>query len=351
MSRLPTPLRCKVIMSTAVNSSNLSCYEVYDTPDFVAVVAVRSSVSIVSFFCCLSMITFMVLLKKYRFFTQRLILYLAIAALSYSLASAVNVEAHAVYRTPSLVGYCVFTGFLEQLISWWVIMAASCIMVDLFVKVAFNKNTERFEIGYFLITFASPFLHSWIPFIDLAYGPSGAWCWIKDTSLEDCSSFLPGVWMRFFLYFVPLYIIMPVLLILLVVMLVLLWRQRTRWVGKFDHETNRLRKRMEKEIRPLLAYPVIFLIINLFPLVNRIVNISNPETPVVALYFIVGIIYPLQGTLVTIAFVLDPETRKKLRWKEISVAIKNCFIKETHLVSEYPLEDIPHSDSLSKPTK
>ena len=293
----------------------------------------------------------MVLLKKYRCFTQRLILYLAIAALTYSLASAVNVEAYAVYRTPSLRGYCVFTGFLEQLISWWVIMAASCIMLDLFVKVAFNRNTERFEIGYVLIIFLSPLLHSWIPFVQLAYGPAGAWCWIKDKSLEDCSDFPLGIWMRFVLYFVPLYIIMPGLFILLVVMLVLLWRQRTRWVGKFDPETKRLRKRMEKEIRPLLAYPIIFLIINLFPLVNRIVNIFNPETPLVALYFIVGIFYPLQGTLVTIAFVLDPETRKKLRWKEISVAIKTCFVKEGHIVSEYPLEDVAHSDSFSRSIK
>lgn len=337
-------------MSSTGNTSNLTCYEVYDNAEFVAVVAVRSTISIISFFSCLCMILLMVLFKKYLFFTQRLILYLAIAALCYSIVAAANVEAYAVYRTPSLIGYCVFSGFLEQLISWWVILAASCIMLDLFIKVAFNKNTQHFEVGYILITFVSPFLHCWIPFIDLAYGPSGAWCWIRDTSLEDCSTFGLGLWLRFILYFIPLYLIMPILFVLLVVTLVLLWRQRTRWVGKFDPETKKLQKRMEKEVRPLLAYPIIFLVINLIPLINRIVGIYFPDDPVVALYFIVGIIYPLQGALVTITFVIDPETRKKLTWKEISVAIKSCF-KESHVITEYPLEDVVHSDSISRPTK
>ena len=226
-------------------------------------------------------------------------------------------------------------------------MAICCLVFDLFLKVYFNKYTERFEFGYVLIIFVSPLLHSWIPFFRFAYGPSGAWCWIRDKNLEDCSNFTTGIWMRFSLYFVPLYILMPILFILLVLMLVRLWRQGTRWVGSFDQGANTLRKQMEKEIRPLLAYPIIFLVINLFPLVNRIVNIFYPDAPILALYFLVAIFFPLQGTLVTIAFVLDPETRRKLRRRrEILVAIKNCFTKERRTALEYPVSNILQSDSL-----
>ena len=320
---------------SANNSSDLSCFEKYDNRGFVAVVAIRATGGAISLVCCVAMILLIVLFKKYKFFTQRLILYLAIATLAYSVVSIINVEGFRSYRVESLRGYCVFAGFLEQLMSCWVPIAITCIVVDLFFKVVINRPTERLEIPYLLLTFASPLLYSWIPFIYLAYGQAGAWCWIRDKNYKDCSDFRFGTALRFTIFWVPLYLLMFLLVIMLVVVFVILRKRQREWVGNFDPDVKELKKRMQKEVLPLIAYPIIFLVLNIFPFVNRIANIVESD-PILPLWILAALSIPFQGPVITIAFVIDPETRSLLTGRRLVGAVRN-FWSDIGNVEEYPL--------------
>ena len=322
------------IMNNTSNGSDLSCFEQYDNTGFVIVVGLRVAGGIISFFCCLVMIWLIIIFKKYKFFTQRLILYLALSALAYSVVSAINVEGFRSYRDDSVRSYCVFVGFLEQVVGNWIPVAITCIMVDLFVKVVFDKPTEKFEILYILLIFVSPILYSWIPFIHVAYGPAGAWCWIRDVDYE-CNDFPFGTSLRFALYWVPLYILMPILFGLLIIILVLLRKRQKQWIGNFNPESIELKKRMQEEVIPLLYYPIIFLLLNIFPFGNRISNAIQSE-PLLPLWILAAISLPFQGLVITLAFALDSETRRKMTIPHILVATKHLFVKDERM-QEYPI--------------
>lgn len=338
------------------STSDQSCFTVYDNDSFVAVVAVRSSLSIISMFCCLGMLLIIGLFKKYLFFTQRLIAYLSIATIAYSIVSAINVEGYKAYRSNSVRGYCIFTGLLEQIVSWWVFLAIACIVFDLFLKVMFRRETERFEWVYIIVTLVTPLLTAWIPFINLAYGPSGGWCWIRINNYDDCSSFTFGLVLRFVLYYAPFYILMCALLGALVIVFFKLRAQRRSWMGNFDPAVLALKKKMSREVFPLISYPIIFLVINIIPLILRIVNAIKSNEPILPLWFLSTIVFSLQGAVVMLAFALDPETRRNLAPKQIMGAIKRLVTGEGN-VEVYEIGDeeskepeITNSTSLSFPS-
>ena len=328
------------------NSTSLSCFTVYDNTGYQVVIGLRVVSAIVSIVCCVTMLSIMVLFKKYLFYTQRLIMYLAIAALVYSIVAAVNVEGYVAYRNPSAQRYCVFAGFIEQVGSWWVVLATTCIMVDLFIKVVFQRVTEKLEWVYVVAIFALPLTTAWIPFIHNAYGASGAWCWIRADNYDDCANFIFGTWLRYTLYYVPLYVLMIILIVLLVIVLVVLRKRQREWIGNYNPNKQSLQKRMQSEVRPLIAYPIIFIIVNIPPFVNRITNTVQPDNPVLALWIISGIVFPLQGTLVMLAFALDPETRKYLTPLQLAGACRQLFCRNGE-VAEYTTE-IRRSDSLTE---
>ena len=324
-------------MSNYSADDNLTCFTRYDNDWFAAVVGVRSAVAILSILCCIVVILLIVLFQKYNFFTQRLILYFTIATLSYSIVCAINVEGYKAYRDSTIHSYCVFTGFLEQFASWWFVLAVACIITDLFIKVMFDKRTERFEIAYIIITFIFPVLVAAVPFINLTYGPAGAWCWIRSFNY-DCSKYHLGAALRYILYYIPFYVLMSVLLVMLAIILIKLRAQQRSWAGKFDPQMLEMKHRMEKEVRPLIAYPIVFLVGNVLASVNRIVN-----EPILATWFITAFVYALQGIIIMFAFFLDPETRKKLTWRHIVAAVKN---RRQGQIQEY---DIPYNLFLREP--
>ena len=329
------------------NDSSTECFEVFNDQKYAAVVGIRAGAGAISMICCLGMIALIFLLKKHVFFTQRLILYLTLSTLAYSLVSIINVAGYKAYTSEALQGYCVFVGFLEQLISCWIPLAISCIVVDLFYKVIFERPSERLEIVYVIVIFASPLLYSWIPFIYLAYGQAGAWCWIRDSDYSDCSPLHFGTVLRFVIYWVPLLIIMIVLIVMLVIIVFVLRKKQQQWVGKFDPEVQDLQKRMRKEVLPLIAYPIIFLVLNIFPFANRIVNITTTD-PVFVLWLFAAISLPLQGLVITIAFVADPETRSKLTLRQLLGAAKNMSdgkgeVLEYHTGDHDKEREIEHS--------
>ena len=314
--------------------NNTSCIHLFDTVEYKAVTGIRAILSFISFFSILFIIALIVLFKKYTFFIQRLILYLCIAAASNALVGGINVIGTIAYTSSSLAGYCAFIGFMDQYTGWWILMAETVITIDVFVRVMFSKDTKKVELVYCCLIFGFPILFNWIPFIHSAYGGGGPWCWIKYIN-DDCSPFLFGMVIQFVIWYVPLYLTMAILTILLVIVLVTLHRRKSRWTGTYDPSASGAQERMEKEAQPLVAYPLIFIVLNLILLINRLYNIANPGNPIAGLWFIGALSYPLQGAIIAMAYTLDPETRKKVRFTELKAAAKNFRHSD---VSEYPIE-------------
>lgn len=314
---------------------NISCIEIYDSVEFRAVTGIRSILSFISFFSILFIIALIVLFKKYAFFIQRLILYLCIGAATNAFVGGINVVGTIAHRNPSLAAYCVFIGFLDEYTGWWVLMAETIITIDVFIRVMLFKNTRRVEVLYVFLIFGFPILINWIPFTQSAYGGGGPWCWIRYTN-DDCSRFIFGMAMQFVIWYIPLYFLMAILTVLIVIVLVTLHRRKSRWTGAFNPIASGAQERMQKEAQPLIAYPIIFIVLNLILLINRIYNVANPGRPNVVLWFISAFSYPLQGAIITMAYTLDPETRKKVRITELRAAAKT--FSHSNMITEYPIE-------------
>lgn len=117
-------------------------------------------------------------------------------------------------------------------------------------------------------------LLSWIPFVHDLYGLVGAWCWIKEWR-HDCAShhYPEGIIEQFVLWYGPLFVSLTIVLIgFLIIPIVLAWRAYQ--INAFPEREHLLHndnmKEAVKRMLPLLAYPVIFFVLALFPLVNRV---------------------------------------------------------------------------------
>lgn len=331
-------------------SSNCS---VFETLRYDIALGVRSGLSFIS--CALTLFTVFVIIlfKKYHVFTQRLILYLALSCMFYLLSAGFNLNGNEAYTNrKSALGYCIFIGFAEQVTIWWIVMATFCIVLALFIHAICGKTTNRFELGYLFIIFVLPFTFCWVPLYYKAYGPDDMFCWIKEVNQFDCTDFITGQWLRYSLYYVPLSILMLVLVVLYVPVLIIVHKKKNQWAGMFNPEAIAVKKMIATEIRPLIYYPLIILIINAFPLVKQLYATASGQQRNMTYYYISlvsYIIYPFQGALLTLTFTLDPETRRLLTWKNILAAFMTCMRSKYGAIKDYPIETIS-SDSWSSAT-
>ena len=280
-------------------------------------------------------------LKKYLLFTQRLILYLCIAT---ALENLFVVTQASVYfpETNAYRVYCIATGFFNLLTIWSEVFAYCCITIDLFLRAVVHRE-KRIEVIYILIIFFAPFLFCWIPFIDLAYGEAGPWCWIRDQNEDDdeCSTYTLGVVLRIVLWYGPIYPILFLTLIFYVVILVSVRQETKKYEGKFDPINRKRQQLLRTEVYPLLVYPMLFLFFNIFSLVNRLYETIAGESSI-GLFWLQAVIDPLRGGVIALIYTLDRETRQRLRWRNLKGELLNRFSRDG--VTEYPMTKVK-SDS------
>ena len=294
-------------------------------------------------------IALVILFKKWKFFTQRLVLYLAISVAFQSIATMIIVIDYNNETSDFYLHFCQFSGFVFQNASWMVLNAVASIMVYVFVCAVFSKQTDRFEVLYLFFIFVFPLLINWIPFIDAAYGKAGVWCWIRSEDIS-CNRFLFGLILEFILWYIPLYLILTILLILYVIILVKIHCfDRHRWTGNYKHSTDEQHqiKMRSREIRSLLRYPLIYFLINLFPLSIRVYGAFEDDTQkLLPVWILAAIFFPIQGGFIALAFTLDPDTRKRLRWIQLKAAAKElCQRNEKDFISEYPIEHVINTEN------
>ena len=311
------------------------CPQPYSTSQYAVVAVLSAASSFISFLACCFVFCIIVLFKKWKFFEQRLILYLNIAAILESTAVIIHRVDYKNQTSAFYTGWCVFAGFFENNSSWMLLLAVVVITVHLFALAVFNKPSNKFEPLYVFIIFVLPLLFNWIGFIGHAYGKAGAWCWIRSEN-PDCSTFKYGEVLRFVDWYIPLYVTLIILIVLYIIIIVKVECTGGKWRGQYDPNRQLMEKQMKKEVRPLIWYPFIYFLLNIIPLINRIHNLVHPDNPELALWILTALTYPLTGGLIAVVFTLDPGTLKRLKWAEIKAAIR--VFHHNKSVEEYPMQ-------------
>ena len=327
------------------NTSQIENCSLFDYKRFVIVTAVSVTPGSVSLMACLFAIFIIILLKKWQTFGQRLILYLMISITLLSLGIVLRVAFSGDIVNTTIRGFCAFAGFEAQVVVWMAINTTTAITIYVFLGIVCNKLTEKYEILYILFIFVLPLVFNWIPFINNIYGHGGLWCWIRNVDINSCERLVFGQALQLGLYYVPKYIILVFWFLLYLGILCKLRGNSKRWKGIANDVDEYRNKILKSETLYLLVYPIIDFILNTPILIARILGWADPVNPVPdALLYIAIISVSLQGAVTVLAFMLEANTRQRLKWNHIRVALKNYHSKKD--VSEYEVGEVDNSEEV-----
>lgn len=328
------------VVSYTINISytiNGSCSP-YDSTSYVTVAAVSAGLAALSLLLLSGVIFILILFKKWQFFNQRLILYLAISSILVNIAIILHRVDYDNQTTDFYTRFCEFGGFLDEVTKLMLLMSVCSITVFISLKIFFNKNTEKLELVYITFIFGFPLTFTWIPFIWKSYGRAGAWCWIKSEERETCEPYFRGQVLQYVLWFVPLYIMMFLLVVLYSLLLIRLYWKQNKWTRQPDAPNTLERKEMSQQgIKSLIIYPLLYFLLNVFPFINKTYNLVKIDNPSLVLWYLDALANPSIGTMITVAYCMDPDTRKRLNLNHIRGATME-WIRKDNLVTSFSIE-------------
>ena len=333
--------------------TNGSCSPYYSS-SYAAVAALSAAIAGLSLLLLIAVIVILILFKKLQFFDQRLILYLAVSSIFSKLALILHRVDYHNQTTEFYTRFCQFGGYFDEVSIWMLLMAVCSIVAYVSLRILFKKDTARFELVYLFFIFVFPLTFTWIPFVFNAYGRAGAWCWIISEDRETCEPYFAGQVLQFVLWFGPLYLLLVVLLLVYVVLFIHQYRKRYKLKREKSIQGTLQRQPSPTLVRPqdvktLLVFPVLYFLLNIFPFINRTYNLVATGGPSLPLWYLAALANPLMGTLVTLAYFLDPETRKRMTLTNIRGAALD-MIKKDNKITSYSVAipdngTIPRSDS------
>ncbi len=211
------------------------------------------------------------------------------------------------------------------------------ITLSLIIRVFFTRQFKRPDVWVIVFIFGTPFWFNWIPFIRNSYGQSGIACWIKYNEIVNgtCQIFKFGQALELVLWYIPLYLMLGIMIILYTIVLVKFYFHRKQWV-RFDQNKDNERRNAIKYVTSLLAYPLIYLLANVIPLISRFYSFTNPTNYPFILFLIAILFYTQQGTGIAIAVLVN--LRKKLTYPSLKAALSGWCHREA-TVKEYPITE------------
>ena len=276
-----------------------------------ALTAVRRAIGAISTISTFLIILLIVLLRRYEFTSQRLILYLVTASLAGSLAFALG--GTVLEQSP----LCTVDGFFLATVEWAVVVWVCNITVNLFWNVVVLRPSNLYlEAFYICAGIGVPLFFGMFPFINDSYGPAGLWCWINES--------VTGQYLRFLTWYIPIWIIIPGLFVMFLIVIIKLSYEVRKW-DPYNPASERHRELIRREIKPLIFYPLVFLLLNIFPSINRIQNAVAPKYPIFPLFLLQAISGPILGLGCSIVFVINRDTLRELKWSNFkSTMLTRC---------------------------
>lgn len=261
-----------------------------------------------------------VLFKKYRDPSQRMIANLSMSCVIFTIFMFVD---GIVYENNTR---CRIQGFLLNVSVWNDCLWILSIMTNMYLKVVFHVDITRYEKALTLFCWLFPWTVSSLPWIEDAYGPAGVWCWIKNVWKWRLGAWY---WLR----------ISSVLFIIATTIHITIIMYKLRRAGA---STVRMLDNIKDDIRTLRAYPVVYFFFNLFPIIDRIHNAvkNSPDQQgyIFALIVFQSICDPLFGAAISLTYVLDSRTRSRLTRKHFREALQR-WRKDRASIKEYSLSN------------
>ena len=304
-----------------VNLTNKTCFR-FSSRDFEAIFGAKVGVAGLAVFACCVAIFLIFISKAYKKFVLRLTLYLAIAALIYSVVFILQILpvedrcGFVVVRNKQL---CMAAGFLVMYGGWVMLFFICWITLHLFILAVFkrNYNSCKYEVGGLIICHACPLLLCVVPFINfkhgVMYGLAGAWCWIRVTG-NSCQPYGEGVIEQFTLFYGPLIFIVLLISLMVVIMIIALYRGTRERSGELSttYQLQSQYREALKETMPLLFYPIIYNILCCLAFANRVYYAATNKASF-PLWIIHAIADPSLPLFIPVAFLFHPYTLKKIK--------------------------------------
>ena len=192
----------------------------------------------------------------------------------------------------------------------------------------------------YITSIGIPLLFDWIPFVNGLYGVAGAWCWIRNWKggcPED--KIMLGTIEQYAFLHAPGTVLFLIDLILIIVTIgVLLYRSYCRPVkeaAEYDPLLERQAKRQKKafkEILPLILYPIIFIILFLPSLIQRIYGAIVPEAQRYFVFVLQAVTIPGYGSFVGVIVIIHVFIMKccgfPMNQKSHKASSVGCSMKE-----------------------
>ena len=328
---------------SGVEATESPC-DVYSDPAYLAISVTRASLALFSFVCCGTVVFLILFYKQYGGFVQRLILYTCVASALNSL-SIVTQKVDYFGANSATEVYCVIAGFISQYTSLVELLAVLGLVLGLYVNIFHRKLRRRVEVLCVLLVLMIPALVSWVPFINLSYGSSGPWCWIREKE-QNCERYVMGLVLQYLLWYLPLFtVVITVLCMYSCAYYKLRKIIKGTYARPYDPEVQLTREQLQKHKKQWLLYiPLLYLVFTLLALPNAIHRVFKDE-PRLELWLIQAVTVPLRGALFAIPYILNKHTRNKISRTKLWVRNSHGS-KKGRAVNPYPAMDANFSDSL-----
>lgn len=276
------------------------------------ILALQRSFSALSLIGCLFIIAIIYLFRLYKFFVQRLILCLSISAV----LECVSFIMGDIYFDKSM---CEFQAFIMQYFGWSTLLWVAAITVNVILAI---KKIEgaRYEKWFHVVCWILPLLWSCLPFIGNKYGPAGVWCWIK----RDATALRFGTW------YIPIFVVIFFLIGSYMYIVISVIQHNRQWSGTYNQEIEHDKNMLAKEVKPLAAFPLIYLLSAIPTLIYRIDDAVHPsKLPRYELLILSSIFAPSTGAMNAIAFAFYSEIQKLFSGEQIKSAFLSRFESST----------------------
>ncbi|KAL5506024.1 hypothetical protein EMCRGX_G007587 [Ephydatia muelleri] len=235
------------------------------TNDFL--IRILGSLGAVSLATCLVALSWLFYLKLYKQFLYRLAAYQVMASLFHAsiiLCQFLFLDYNSSRRVQS--ASCVAVGYLFMVAVWMKVCFGCWITFHLFCFAVFLKNMWKLEPLYVMSSILFPIAISSVPLITKSYGPSGEWCSVQR---KKCGKiYVVGDIELIALWLGPAFVILVLQCIAMLTMVITVYYRAHRKSDEnvFGRDQNNV---AFKQLLPLVAYPVLFCILIIPPLIER----------------------------------------------------------------------------------
>ncbi|XP_072770651.1 uncharacterized protein [Nerophis lumbriciformis] len=240
----------------------------------VVILTVKRATGTFSLAGCVFMLFVIWLLRRYHSLAQKMILSLTVAAFFDSLAYVMG-ESH---PEGSL---CDFQAWWLTYFDWSALAWVCLITLNLYFNLVREMSTSKYEIWY-----------------------------------------------------VPLFTLILLMICCYARIICVANNRMQSWLGTFNPERERRKVSLAEEIKPLKWYPSVYLLVSIFPLINRLHNGLYPQDPSFSLTLLHVLSAPLHGLANAFVFGLDRDWWSLLSPTGMQLALQSRLCDRTH-IGEY----------------